>query len=286
MDAGQIDGPVRVLAEDLVLVDWGPMTLTVSAWRGGTPRPVMAARAARAALQALTDLAEFQTLLKTNPEKIKAPQSLPRVVARALDAVRSISPELTPLAAVAGAAADQVADMAVDLGADRVIVNNGGDIAIRLKEGTGAVVGIKPPEAESLVGRLSLNSVQGVGGVATSGWSGRSFSPGVADIVCVWAGSSAIADAAATFVAGRCDAAGKAVEKAPADELDPSTDLGSRLVTVKVGELSAEEKRTALKSGQTTAERLLKAGLIKGCLMEVQGERLALDQLEAFVWDN
>ncbi len=36
--------PVRVLAEDLVLVDWGPTTLTISAWYKGKAVPVIAAK--------------------------------------------------------------------------------------------------------------------------------------------------------------------------------------------------------------------------------------------------
>ena len=43
-----------------------------------------------------------------------------------------------------------------------------------------------------------------MGGVASSGWDGRSLSPGVADLVTVWADNASLADAAATslFVAG------------------------------------------------------------------------------------
>ncbi|MCP4687433.1 MAG: hypothetical protein GY859_05240, partial [Desulfobacterales bacterium] len=55
--------PIHVLTEELVLVDWGPMTLTVSAWRKGRARPVIAARAAHAALRRLRILADFQGYL-------------------------------------------------------------------------------------------------------------------------------------------------------------------------------------------------------------------------------
>ena len=36
--------PIRVLAEDLVLVDWGPTTLTISAWYKGKAVSVIAAK--------------------------------------------------------------------------------------------------------------------------------------------------------------------------------------------------------------------------------------------------
>jgi hypothetical protein len=50
--------PIQVLRPDLILADYGPMTLTVSAWADGEPRPVMATRAAAKALALLADLAE------------------------------------------------------------------------------------------------------------------------------------------------------------------------------------------------------------------------------------
>jgi hypothetical protein len=44
-------------------------------------------------------------------------------------------PNCTPLAAVAGATADMVADFLLETGATNIVVNNGGDISIRLREG-------------------------------------------------------------------------------------------------------------------------------------------------------
>jgi hypothetical protein len=49
--------------------------------------------------------------------------------------------------------------------------------------------------------RLTIRSEDGVRGVATSGWRGRSFSLGIADAVTVLARSGAEADAAATLIA-------------------------------------------------------------------------------------
>ncbi len=269
--------PVRVISEELVLVDWGPMTLTVSAWLGRRARPVMAARAARAALGFLRDLADFKNLLKLDQIRIPPDRPLPAVVEAAVEAVRQVDPSLTPLAAVAGAVAQEVCREAAGLGADRVIVNNGGDIALYLAQDREAVVGLKPPGGDSLVGKLSLDGRNGVGGVAASGWEGRSHSPGVADLVSIWAGSAALADAAATFVAGACRVDSPAVEKAPANRIDPESDLGEMEVTLSVGRLSQEEKEEAVRQGAVAAGHLLRAGLIRGCLLEVQGQRACLD---------
>ena len=43
--------------------------------------------------------------------------------------------DLTPMAAVAGTIADATADFLVESGLTRVIVNNGGDVAVRLTKG-------------------------------------------------------------------------------------------------------------------------------------------------------
>ena len=56
--------PVRVLSDDLILVDWGPMTMTISVWDKERARPVMAAIASRSALTCLQVLSDFQGFLK------------------------------------------------------------------------------------------------------------------------------------------------------------------------------------------------------------------------------
>lgn len=283
--AMEADQPVRVISPELVLVDWGPMTLTVSAWLGGLARPVMAAKAAGEALRCLAVLADFKVYLKKPASRLPRNRPLPRVVERALSAAARISAELTPLAAVAGAVADQVARTAADLGADRVIVNNGGDVALSLSGSQKAVVGLKVPGQETILARLNLSSGHGVGGVASSGWSGRSFSPGVADLVSVWAGSGALADAAATLVAGACRAAGPRVRRVPASDLDPGSDLGETLVTVRVGRLSPAEIDQALGQGLAKAREMVRTGLIQGCLIDIQGRRAVLDPLDVLSLD-
>jgi ApbE superfamily uncharacterized protein (UPF0280 family) len=269
--------PVRVLARDLVLVDWGPMTLTVSAWLDGEARPVMAAEAARSALSCLEILADFQQFLKAAARPLPAPRKLPPVVRRAHDAVRAVSSELTPLAAVAGAVADEVAGTAASLGSDRAIVNNGGDIALHLGPGTSALVGIKTMDGGKLAGRLTVGAETGIGGVASSGWDGRSLSPGVADLVTVWAESASLADAAATFLAGsaRTDA-GESL-RVPATDIDPLSDLGARPVTRSVGNLTRAQKAGALARAAAAAERMLSAGIIRGCAVWLQGDLFTLD---------
>ena len=123
--------PIQVLSPDLILVDWGPMTLTLSVWADSQPRPIMAVQSAIKALELLGQLAEYQNLLKIPSNKLKRDDQFPPLVKRAFSACRKVSSELTPMAAVAGLVADEIVASALALGAERVIVNNGGDIALR-----------------------------------------------------------------------------------------------------------------------------------------------------------
>ena len=113
-------------------------------------------------------------------------------------------------------------------------------------------------------------------GVATSGWRGRSFSLGVADAVTVLAASAARADAAATLIANAVDIPGHpAIERAPARDLDPQSDLGDRRVTIAVGPLTPDEIERALASGATEAELWRGLGLIEAAALRL-GERTRL----------
>ena len=259
------------------------MTLTISAWQGNEARPVMAAQAARAALRCLAVLAEFQGYMRRRMRGLPAGRPLPPVVDRAAQACRAVDSGLTPLAAVAGAVADEVAEFALALGADRVVVNNGGDIAVRLSSGQSLRVGVKPPDPKQgqdspIMGRLNLRGGDGIGGVASSGWQGRSHSSGVADLVTVWAMSAAQADAAATALGNAAQTHGAKTESVPAQDIDPNDGLGEQKVTIQVGPLSREQRLAALRGARSLARRLHGRGLIIGCLVLVQGEALLLDQ--------
>ena len=267
--------PIRVIREDLVLVDWGPMTLGISAWCGAGAVPVIAARAASFALECLGALADFQGYLKLPANDLPLERKVPPVVDAARRAAARLEAGLTPLAAVAGAAADMVADHAAELGADKVMVNNGGDIALRLGLGQEALVGLKMPDSEiakgEMPGRLRVRADMNIGGVATSGWSGRSFSQGVADLVTVWAESASLADAAATALGNEVRVASPVVESARAQSLDPNSDLGDTMITKSVGELNPDEISAALENGLEAARTMADRGLIKGCVLVVQG---------------
>jgi len=176
---------------------------------------------------------------------------------------------VTPMAGVAGAGADEVlAEMTQGRRLNRAYVNNGGDIAFHLANGADFTVGlIGYPETSEPVGRFTVTPDMPVRGVATSGRHGRSFSLGIADAVTVLADNAAAADVAATLIANRVTVDHPAIERRPAEVLDPDSDLGALPVTVAVGSLDRAARDGALDAGLDSAEAMREAGLIHGAVL-------------------
>ncbi len=107
------------------------------------------------------------------------------------------------------------------------------DIALHLAEGASFRIGlIDRPDRPGLFGTATIRAEDGIRGIATSGWRGRSFSLGIADAVTVLAATAAEADAAATVVANAVDLPGHpAIRRVPAVDVQCDSDLGERLVT-------------------------------------------------------
>ncbi|GGC48191.1 thiamine biosynthesis protein ApbE [Siccirubricoccus deserti] len=178
---------------------------------------------------------------------------------------------ITPMAAVAGAVAEEVlAAIAGVPGLGTAHVNNGGDIALHLAPGEALRIGlVRSLEAAVPEGLVRIAAADPVRGIATSGWQGRSFSRGIADAVTVLAATAAEADAAATVIANAVDAVHPAVRRVPASSLDPDSDLGELPVTIGVGPLPAAVVEDALDAGEAVAERLVQRGLVVAALLAV-----------------
>ncbi|MGA7266694.1 MAG: UPF0280 family protein [Aestuariivirga sp.] len=182
---------------------------------------------------------------------------------------------ITPMAAVAGSVAEDVlAAMTAAAPLTRAFVNNGGDIAIHLQPGQRYAIGlVDRPDRPSLFARAGICEDDSIGGIATSGWRGRSFSLGIADAVTVLAETASRADAAATVIANAVDLPGHpAITRVPATQLQPDSDLGVRPVTRAVGPLRPGEIAAALASGLACAVSLLKDGYIRACALHLAGE--------------
>ena len=179
---------------------------------------------------------------------------------------------ITPMAAVAGAVADEVLAAMLDGRVlDKTYVNNGGDIALHLAPGARLDVGLVAELADpALAGVALIDGDWPVRGVATSGWRGRSFSLGIADAVTVLARDGAAADAAATLIANAVDVEHPAIARARACDIDESSDLGERLVTRHVGPLPPGAVTHALACGAAVAADMREAGLIFGAVLVLQ----------------
>jgi len=182
---------------------------------------------------------------------------------------------ITPMAAVAGAVAEEILEsMTANARLSKAYVNDGGDIALYLARGEEFCVGmVERPDRPSLFGTLRIQAMDPVRGIATSGWRGRSFSLGIADTVTVLARSAADADAAATIIANAVDLPGnEKIGRVRACELAPDSDLGERLVTQSVAQLSIEEIQQALDAGTSVAAHLRAENLLLAAALRLQGE--------------
>jgi ApbE superfamily uncharacterized protein (UPF0280 family) len=188
---------------------------------------------------------------------------------------------LTPMAAVAGSVAQNLNACYQAPGIKRAWVNNGGDIALHLTEDTAVSIGLFADLArldeQHLIAGVQTDAVfevthgMGIGGVATSGWRGRSFSLGIADSVTVFAASASQADAAATMIANAVNVSDLRVVRQPASALKDDSDLGQQLVTVAVPKLGQDEIAQALEAGLKKARTLRQNGLICASVLSCQG---------------
>jgi hypothetical protein len=200
-----------------------------------------------------------------------------RVAQRMADGVEPFAAAsfITPMAAVAGAVAEEILETMTSAATlARVYVNDGGDIAFDLTRGESFRVGlVERPEQPSLLGTAIIPESSPVRGIATSGWRGRSFSLGIADAVTILADRAVVADAAATIVANAVDLPGHpAIARVPAREIVPDSDLGQRLVTRNVGRLTEAEVAEALASGEAVANELIARGVVRAAALNLCGE--------------
>lgn len=275
------DAPtIQRLDGDRLHLQHGPIDVVLRAWgASGAVREAYDAAIARfrTILPELAgELAELRRPMSARP-RVKTP-----VAKRMVAACRPHAGVfVTPMAAVAGAVADELMETMVEAAPlDRAFVNDGGDIAIHLTEGETMEIAVAADFSRGAIpalnGRITLRDTDGIGGIATSGAQGRSFSLGIADSVTILARDAASADVAATLVANAVDVDDPAVRRVPARELDPDSDLEDRLVTTAVGTLAPAQVAAALEAGRARAEQFRLRGLVRDAALALQGETLVL----------
>jgi ApbE superfamily uncharacterized protein (UPF0280 family) len=265
---------IQALPNGAVLLDYGPMHMFITVFENGKPVTGLAEEGAHFAMKALEDLARFLPVIKKKSKSLEVRDALPDVVRRMIEVTKKMEePDLTPLAAVAGTTSDIVADFIFAKGGTKIIVNNGGDIAIRLREGGAAGVAVKTEiNAKQPAYLISIDSGMSVGGVATSGFGGRSFTKGIASAATVLSETASVSDAAATVVGNFTNVEDVHIERSLAEEISPDTDIAGEWVTTRVGELPQEKVEEALNNGLSKAYTICQKGLIRGALIALKGQ--------------
>jgi hypothetical protein len=265
---------IQALSNGTVLVDYGPMRMFISVSENGSPLISLAEEGAHFAMKVLEDLARFLPVLKKKSRGLEVKEAFPDVVRRMIDSTKKMEqPDLTPLAAVAGTASDVVADFMFSKGGTKIIVDNGGDIAIRLREGEVAKVGVKTEiDAKQPTYVISVDSTMEIGGVATSGLGGRSFTKGIASAATVLSQTASVSDAAATVIGNFTNVEDSNILRVMAERIYPDTDIAGEWVTTRVRELSQEKVEEALNNGLSKAYSICQKGLIHGALIALQGK--------------
>ena len=237
----------RILEPGKVHFDYGPVSMTLSAGADGEPLTELCCGAFEVIDGALQEITDSLSILRLYAPQIPPPvlKGLPR---RMLESVLAVGDTLmTPMAAVAGAVADAVADWLFARGADRVVANNGGDIALRLGPGKSVKLGIVSSLARGDIDQtLVIAEADGIGGVATSGLGGRSFTRGIAQGLTAFARSGVLADALATHLANASFIPSPRVYTGKAGLLDPGIDIADLDVVIGMDRLNPEEIRRSL----------------------------------------
>ncbi len=255
-----------LLPDGRLHLNHGPIDLIIQAW--GPDR--------RAAFDQAT--ARFQTVLSELASELPllravTPTQPTGKIARKMALAITHHPDtfVTPMAAVAGAVADEVCHaMCHGLALDKAYVNNGGDIAIHLTPTHHLTCAI---HAGSDAGHVTLTADQPARGLATSGWHGRSHSLGIADAVTVIARTAAAADVAATLIANAVNLPDHpTITRQPANTLNPDSDLGPRRVTTAVGPLTDADIAAALTAGKTLANDMIRTGKITAAALFLRSQ--------------
>ena len=257
----------------MMYIEVGPASLVIQVEQNGKNFSIGRKQIEKRVAAILEEIRDSLPILKQKAYKIKNISHLPAVAKLMVEAVKKVDEaSLTPMAAVAGSVSDMIREFLEKENPDFISINNGGDISIFNKTGRpfriaiGDINSSKPtPYTLKIEG---LNNL----GIATSGFGGRSFTSGLADIVSVTGPTGAIADAAATFICNRTNVESADVIRKKASELDPSTDIPDDLVTFSIGDIKKELITVALKKGLTVAQELKQNNVIHDAFLLLRGD--------------
>jgi ApbE superfamily uncharacterized protein (UPF0280 family) len=251
-----------------MFIEVGPASLVVQVEQNGKAIGIGRKQIEKRVAAILEQIRDCLPVLKQKAYKIKNISRLPEVAKTMVEAVKKVDEaSLTPMAAVAGSVSDIIKNFLKRENPDFISINNGGDISIFNKTGRSFRVAIGDINfGKSTPYTLKIEWINDLG-IATSGFGGRSFTSGLADIVSVIGPTGAIADAAATYICNRTNIESTDVIRKRASDIDPMTDIPDEFVTVRIGDLDKELVSAAIKNGLTAAQELKQNNVIHDAIL-------------------
>jgi len=241
----------------------GPMGLVITAKKDNVSvfkDGILVGKTVKKAVRTLEEVSSERELVYRFASEKYCPDDLPHVVKLMIHSSREVSKisgeMLTPMASVAGSISETMLDF-LNKKSDEIIVNNYGDIAMKIR---GAKIGLRDGKGE-FYGTLILD--EGKYGICTSGFGGRSLTRGIADGVTCICDSASLADACATAIANSVIIESEKIKKMPAESIYPDTDIRGLDVVVHVGHLSEADIERAIQNGIEMAEKLDVMAVIK-----------------------
>lgn len=261
------------------LIDLGPVQMSVRAERNGQPLGREWRRLEQLVNDWLSDLKRHLEEARKPWPQVEQTSQYPKALRLMHNAVQSTGdPTLTSMAAVAGTISEMLCNYLTERGATKVLVNNGGDIAVHLGKGESTRVGIIPRLGAQPSHYVQLSSASAIKGIATSGFGGRSFTLGIADAAVALAAKPSTADACATVLANAVNVESPLIERIQARELDPVTDIPDLWVTTKILPLTEEIKDCALENGMKKARKMVDSKLLLGAVLFLDGKMVEYPQ--------
>lgn len=260
---------IERLQDERIFINHGPIQMVIDVSVKGKRNSEIGIKVGEHVLDQFNKLIQYIPVLKKMRIYRDTNNKFPEVLNSMIIAVeKSGYEELNTLGAVAGSFSDIALKKAIELGGTRVIINNGGDIALYDLEGKPIKVGI-PYTNDEKKGQLVLNITkeQDIHGICTSGTGGRSFTKGIATAAVALASDAATADSCATYLGNMTTVEDENIIRCLAEEIDSETDIRGQLVTLKVGKISEEKKYKALLNGLNVAEDLYNKKIIKGAVI-------------------
>lgn len=263
----------RVLSPGKVYFNYGPVSMVVSAFKNETPLTELCCKSFEiidAALKEITESLEILRLYNNQiPDGILA--GLPLLMHETVKKIKE--PNLTPMSTAAGAISDKVADWLFQQGATKVIVNNGGDIALRLAKGESIKLGLISSLKEGKIDKVvTIKEEDNIGGIATSGLGGRGFTCGIAEGVTVITHSAIMADALATHIANKSYIESEKVAATLAGNINATSDIKDLNIVISVDKLTEREENMAIENINREVLRQKEIGNLFGLYGKIQNK--------------